>query len=71
MTPAHELCHGTVEAMSQRVARLTDRKFEIQVFAGGEIVPPLQVWDATASGWLLTPEEIPTAATSAMARAGK
>ena len=42
--------HGTVEAMSQRVAQLTDRKFEIQVFAGGEIVPPLQVWDATQSG---------------------
>ena len=42
--------HGTIEAMSQRVAQLTDRKFEIQVFASGEIVPPLQVWDATQSG---------------------
>ena len=30
--------YGTVEAMSQRVGQLTDRKFDIQVFAGGEIV---------------------------------
>ena len=42
--------YGTVEAMSQRVGQLTDRKFDIQVFAGGEIVPPLQVWDATQTG---------------------
>ena len=42
--------HGTVEAMSQRVGELTDKKFDIQVFAGGEIVPPLQVWDATQTG---------------------
>jgi TRAP-type mannitol/chloroaromatic compound transport system substrate-binding protein len=29
---------------------MTDRKFQIQCFAGGEIVPPLQVWDATQNG---------------------
>ena len=36
--------YGAVEAMCQRVRQLTDKKFEIQSFAGGEIVPPLQVW---------------------------
>ena len=42
--------HGGVEAMCQRVAQLTDNKFMIQCFAGGEIVPPLQVWDAAQNG---------------------
>jgi len=41
---------GAVEAMCQRVAQLTDKKFEIQPFAGGEIVPALQVLDATQNG---------------------
>ena len=35
--------YGGVEAMCQRVGQMTDRKFQIQCFAGGEIVPPLQV----------------------------
>jgi TRAP-type mannitol/chloroaromatic compound transport system substrate-binding protein len=42
--------YGSVDAMCQRVGQLTDRKFQIQCFAGGEIVPPLQVWDATQNG---------------------
>src|SRR5262249_59214829 len=42
--------YGSVEAMCQRVGQMTDRKFKIQCFAGGEIVPPLQVWDATQNG---------------------
>src|ERR1700730_12888060 len=42
--------YGGVEAMCQRVGQMTDRKFQIQCFAGGEIVPPLQVWDATQNG---------------------
>ena len=42
--------YGSVEAMCQRVGQLTEGKFQIQPFAGGEIVPPLQVWDATQSG---------------------
>ena len=42
--------YGSVEAMCQRVGQLTERKFQIQAFAGGEIVPPLQVWDATQNG---------------------
>jgi TRAP-type mannitol/chloroaromatic compound transport system substrate-binding protein len=42
--------YGGVEAVCQRVSQLTDKKFEIQPFAAGEIVPALQVMDATQSG---------------------
>ncbi|MDH5534629.1 MAG: TRAP transporter substrate-binding protein [Betaproteobacteria bacterium] len=37
---------GSAEQLASRVAKLTDGKFEIRVFAAGEIVPPLQVLDA-------------------------
>src|SRR5205814_7479411 len=32
--------YGAAEQMSKRVAAATGGKFQIQVFAGGEIVPP-------------------------------
>jgi TRAP-type mannitol/chloroaromatic compound transport system substrate-binding protein len=38
--------YGTCEHISKRVAEITDNKFQIQVFAAGEIVPGLQVLDA-------------------------
>jgi TRAP-type mannitol/chloroaromatic compound transport system substrate-binding protein len=41
---------GIAEQIAGRVSRLTDGKFEIRVFAGGEIVPPLQVLDAVQNG---------------------
>ena len=41
---------GTAEVFSKRVAQLTGGKFNIRVFAGGEIVPPLQVVDAVQNG---------------------
>jgi TRAP-type mannitol/chloroaromatic compound transport system substrate-binding protein len=37
---------GGAEQISKRVAEATDNKFQIRPFAGGEIVPPLQVLDA-------------------------
>jgi len=37
---------GGAEFFAKRVAEMTDNKFQIRVFAGGEIVPPLQVLDA-------------------------
>jgi TRAP-type mannitol/chloroaromatic compound transport system substrate-binding protein len=37
---------GGAEYFAKRVAEMTDNKFQIRVFAGGEIVPPLQVLDA-------------------------
>ena len=42
--------YGSVEDLCKRVSQLTERKFEIQPFAGGEIVPALQVLDATQAG---------------------
>jgi TRAP-type mannitol/chloroaromatic compound transport system substrate-binding protein len=42
--------HGGVEEMGRRVGKLTDGKFDIRVFAAGEIVPPLQVFDAVSNG---------------------
>lgn len=41
---------GGAEKISKRVSELTDGKFKIQVFAGGEIVPGLQVLDAVQNG---------------------
>jgi TRAP-type mannitol/chloroaromatic compound transport system substrate-binding protein len=37
---------GTSELIAQKVAAATDNKFQIRVFAAGEIVPGLQVLDA-------------------------
>ncbi|HEX6978329.1 MAG TPA: TRAP transporter substrate-binding protein [Alphaproteobacteria bacterium] len=37
---------GTAEMIAKRVAAMTDNKFQIRVFAAGEIVPGLQVLDA-------------------------
>ena len=42
--------YGGAEVMAKAVAEATDNKFQIQVFAGGEIVPPLQALDATSNG---------------------
>lgn len=37
--------HGAAETIAKRVEALTEGKFQIRVFAAGEIVPPLQVLD--------------------------
>jgi TRAP-type mannitol/chloroaromatic compound transport system substrate-binding protein len=42
--------YGAPEQMAKRVAELSDNKFQIQVFAAGEIVPGLQVLDAVQNG---------------------
>ncbi len=42
--------YGAAEILSKRVAEGTDGKFQIRVFAGGEIVPGLQVLDAVQNG---------------------
>ena len=41
---------GAAETFSQRVSQLTNGKFNVRVFAGGEIVPALQVMDAVQAG---------------------
>src|SRR6266478_5763993 len=42
--------YGGAETMAKVVAEATDNKFQIQTFAGGEIVPGLQVLDAVQNG---------------------
>jgi TRAP-type mannitol/chloroaromatic compound transport system substrate-binding protein len=42
--------YGGAEVMAKAVAEATDNKFQIQVFAAGEIVPGLQVLDAVQNG---------------------
>ncbi|PDT90698.1 ABC transporter substrate-binding protein [Bradyrhizobium sp. Y36] len=42
--------YGGAEQVAKYVAEMTDNKFQIQVFAGGEIVPALQALDATSNG---------------------
>ena len=42
--------YGGAETMAKAVAEATDNKFQIQPFAGGEIVPGLQVVDAVSNG---------------------
>ena len=42
--------YGASENLAKRVAAATGGKFQIQVFAGGEIVPGLQVLDAVQNG---------------------
>src|SRR5439155_1329639 len=42
--------YGAAEAFAKAVAEATDNKFQIQVFAAGEIVPGLQAADAVQSG---------------------
>src|SRR5216110_3379056 len=42
--------YGASEAFAKAVAEASDNKFQIQVFAGGEIVPGLQAADAVQSG---------------------
>ena len=42
--------YGGCEYFGKRVAELTDNKFQIQLFAAGEIVPGLQVLDAVQNG---------------------
>lgn len=42
--------YGGAEVFAKAVAEATDNKFQIQVFAGGEIVPALQAADAVQNG---------------------
>ncbi|MBI4365193.1 MAG: ABC transporter substrate-binding protein [Deltaproteobacteria bacterium] len=42
--------YGGCEYFAKRIAEITDNKFQIQVFAAGEIVPGLQVLDAVKNG---------------------
>jgi TRAP-type mannitol/chloroaromatic compound transport system substrate-binding protein len=42
--------YGGAEYFAKQVAELTDNRFQIQVFAAGELVPALQALDSTSNG---------------------
>src|SRR3954462_14324310 len=42
--------YGGAEVLSKQVAEMTDNKFQIQVFAAGELAPGLQALDSTSNG---------------------
>jgi TRAP-type mannitol/chloroaromatic compound transport system substrate-binding protein len=42
--------YGGCEYFGKRIAEMTDNRFQVQVFAAGEIVPGLQVLDAVQNG---------------------
>ena len=42
--------YGAAEVFAKAVSEATDGKFQVQVFAGGEIVPALQALDAVQNG---------------------
>src|SRR5437588_2756093 len=42
--------YGGGEQVAKYVAEMTDNRFQIQVFAAGELVPGLQALDATTNG---------------------
>ena len=42
--------YGGAELMCKAVAEATDNKFQIQIFAAGEIVPGLAIVDAVQNG---------------------
>jgi TRAP-type mannitol/chloroaromatic compound transport system substrate-binding protein len=42
--------YGSAEHLCKRVSELTEGKFQIQCFAGGEIVPPAQNMEAVSNG---------------------
>ena len=48
--PAFPILQTGAEALAKRVGELTQNHFQIQVFAGGELVPPLGVFDAVSQG---------------------
>lgn len=45
-----EIVYGSADALCKRVSELTEGKFKIQLFAAGEIVGGLQVYDAVQAG---------------------
>jgi len=42
--------YGSAEALCRRVGEVTEGRFQIRCFAGGEIMPPLQVMDGVQNG---------------------
>jgi TRAP-type mannitol/chloroaromatic compound transport system substrate-binding protein len=49
-TPNLDLLHGAADRLAERVSALSGGRFNIRVYASGELVPGLQVMDAVQQG---------------------
>jgi TRAP-type mannitol/chloroaromatic compound transport system substrate-binding protein len=48
--PSLDILHGGAERLAERIALMTDGRFQMRVYAAGEIVPALQIMDAVQQG---------------------
>jgi TRAP-type mannitol/chloroaromatic compound transport system substrate-binding protein len=48
--PSLDILNGTADRMAEKISSMTGGRFNIRVFAAGEIVPALQVMDAVQQG---------------------
>jgi TRAP-type mannitol/chloroaromatic compound transport system substrate-binding protein len=48
--PGLDILNGTADRMAEKISSMTGGRFNIRVFAAGEIVPALQVMDAVQQG---------------------
>ncbi len=48
--PSLDILHGTADYIADRVSALTGGRFQMRVYAAGELVPALQVMDAVQQG---------------------
>ena len=49
-TPALDVLQGSAQKMAQMVEEMSGGRLKIQVFAGGELMPPFGCFDATSQG---------------------
>jgi TRAP-type mannitol/chloroaromatic compound transport system substrate-binding protein len=49
-TPALDMLQGAAERLAKVVDEMTDGRFKIDVVPGGQIMPPLECFDATSTG---------------------
>ena len=49
-TPALDVTQGAAERLAKVVEEMSDGRFRIEVFPGGQIMPPFECFDATSKG---------------------
>ena len=49
-TPALDILQGAAERLAKVVEEMSAGRFRIEVFPGGQIMPPLDCFDATSTG---------------------
>ena len=49
-TPALDILQGSADQLARLVDEMTDRRFKIEVFPGGQKMPPFACFDAASQG---------------------